>query len=82
LIIYLGYLVLKVNFTQKQVSWMIFLLILFGSLGGSIYGLIKREGLQRVFYTQYSVNIGLFHKPCIIDIYGDPSKLPDSNMEQ
>ena len=77
LIVYLGYLVVYLKFNEKIPKQGLFILLIYGVLAGALYGLSVRDVVQKRFYTQYAIDIGLFGDKYPIQIYGDYHKLPD-----
>ncbi len=82
LIVYLGYLLVNMTFYIKEIKCVLYLVLIslvliYGVLAGSLFGLSVRDYIQKRFYTQYAIDIGLFGKPYPIQIYGDYHTLPN-----
>ena len=77
LIVYLGYLLVHIKFYQKEIKGALALVLIYGVLAGGLLGLSMRDYIQKRFYTQYAVDIGIFGNSYPIQIYGDYHALPD-----
>ena len=76
LIVGLGYAILNLKLRNIAKTLIIFLLIFTVHIG-ALLGLYLRNPVQKRFYSQYAINIGLLGKSIPIQIYGDYNTLPD-----
>ncbi len=77
LITYLGYLLVHIQFRQKVTKGALALLIMYGVMGGGLFSLEMRNFVEKHFYTQYAIDVGVFGDSYPIQIYGNHHILPN-----